>query len=64
MFESYNNYSVFVNGNKIVYIASSIVININLFLFKFINIFPYLFTLLRLNTINCFQFVDVLRSLF
>lgn len=48
------------NFSKIVYIASSIVINDN-FLQKFLKAFLYLPILSKLNTSTRFKFVNVLR---
>lgn len=53
-----------VDGGKIVHIASSIVMNYNLSLLKFMNIFPCLLVPPRTNTTNHFQIMDVLRLTF
>ena len=51
--------SVLLDDGEIVHIASSIVINDNLSLIKFVNAFLCLPAPLRPNTSNCFQLVDI-----
>lgn len=52
--------SILLDGGKIVHIASFIVINNNLSLLKFINIFPCLPIPPKPNTTNHFQLVDTI----
>lgn len=52
---------IFVSDSKIVHKASSIAINDNCFLLKFINVFLCLLKPPRPNTINRFQLVDTLQ---
>lgn len=53
-----------MDSSKIVNIASFIAMKDDFSLLKFINIFSCLLVSPKLNTTNCFQFIDILQPLF